>query len=859
MDLPMLKDILAAPALADLVPHGTCLLWRPNLLLLHALSDGLISAAYYSIPAALIYFVGKRHDLRFRWIFVLFGLFILACGTTHLMEIWTLWHPDYIVAGFIKLFTAVVSVGTAIALWPLIPHALALPSPAELTKTNTHLQREIEDRRQSEQRIKELNDELERRVEERTAQLLETNHRLEAEIRERRRAEQSLRESEIRYRTLFEQMPDAVLLVDSVTGDVLDFNEKAHQNLGYTHEEFGKLRICDIDRRESEYEFMRHIAKIRAAGGDLFETEHTARNGAVHNIRVNAKVIHLNNNEFIQAILTDVSAYKRLELALRSQQQKLRQSQTRLEYILNTSPSAVYILALTGHSAAPFRLSFIGASITPITGYEPADWYVQETFWIEHVHPDDRAFVLKNRNALLEENELTQEYRFRHKDGSYRWVHDKMYLARDTSGKAIEAIGAWIDITESHQAELALAEAKEAAEAANRAKTEFLANISHELRTPMNAILGFTQILQREPDLNSKHRDFLNSIRRSGSHLLTLIDDLLDLSKIESGKLDIARSIFGLAEFLDGIAEIFVLRARQKGLVFRFEKADPLPDFVFGDEKRLRQVLINLLSNAVKFTAEGQAVFRVSHRDNTACFEIEDTGPGIAERDLERIFAPFERLEYHASGEGSGLGLAITKRLAELMQGKLEVHSIPGKGSLFRIGIPLPIASKPSALKSRKQHIVGYQGERRRIMIVDDNPDNLAILASVLEPMGFVTESAINGREALEKFEDFDPALMLVDLVMPEMDGTETVQRLRTGERGRAVKAIAVTANAFEDTRQMCLASGFDDFIAKPLEIDDLFDLIQAHLGVAWRYRGDDDDGGAETGARTARPLDALP
>jgi PAS domain S-box-containing protein len=852
----MLKDLLAAPALTDLMPHGTCLLWRPNLLLLHVLSDGLISAAYYSIPAALIYFVGKRRDLRFRWIFVLFGVFILACGTTHLMEIWTLWRPDYVAAGLIKLVTAMISVGTAIALWPLIPHALALPSPAALTKTNLRLQREIEDRKQSEQRIKELNDELERRVEERTAQLLETNHRLEAEIRERRRAEQSLRESEIRYRTLFEQMPDAVLLVDSDTGDILDFNEKAHQNLGYSQEEFRKLRICDVDRRESEYEFMRHIAKIQAAGHDLYETEHTARNGAVHNIRVNAKVIHLNNSTFIQAILTDISAYKRLELALRGQQQKLRQSQTRLEYILNTSPSAIYILALTGNPEAPFRISFVGASITPITGYEPIDWYGQETFWIEHVHPDDRTFVLNNQNALLEGNELTQEYRFRHKDGSYRWVHDKMHLVRDTSGHAVEAIGACIDITESREAELALAEAKEAAEAANRAKTEFLANISHELRTPMNAILGFTQILQREPDVSPKHRNFLDSVRRSGTHLLTLIDDLLDLSKIESGKLDIARSIFGLAEFLDGIAEIFVLRARQKGLVLRFEKIGPLPDFVFGDEKRLRQILINLLSNAVKFTSEGQAVFRVSHCDNNACFEIEDTGPGIAERDLERIFAPFERLEYHASGEGSGLGLAITKRLAELMQGKLEVHSVPGQGSLFRICIPLPTASKPSALKSRKQHIVGYQGERRRIMIVDDTPDNLAILASVLESLDFVTESATNGREALERFEDFNPDLMLVDLVMPEMDGTETVQRLRASERGRTTKVIAVTANAFEETRRMCLASGFDDFIAKPLEIDDLLDLIQSHLGVAWRYGGNG-EGDTETGMRTLRARDA--
>jgi PAS domain S-box-containing protein len=849
----MFKELFASPVLADLVPHGTCLLWRPNLLLLHALSDALITAAYYSIPAALIYFVTKRGDLRFRWIFVLFGVFILACGTTHLMEIWTLWHPDYVLSGVIKALTAVASVITAAALWPLIPHALSIPSPARLEQANRQLQREIEERRNSEQRVRQFNDELERTVERRTAELRETNRQLEAEIRERRRFEASLRESEIRYRTLFEQMPDAVLLVDAETGNIVDFNEKAHQNLGYTPEEFRALRICDIDRLESELDVMRHIAKIRSTGNDLFEAEHATRDGNVRNIRIHSTTVRIESGEYIQSILTDITAYKQLEHALRAQQRELQRSEKRLAHILDASPSAVYILEPTGKADLPFRVSFMGASIAAITGHEPAIWSEEPRFRFEHVHPEDRARVQENETLLLEQNELSQEYRFLHKDGSYRWVHDELRLERDPAGHIVEGIGAWSDITERKEAELALEQAKEAAEAANRAKTEFLASISHELRTPMNAILGFTQILQREMEGSARHRDFLDSIRRSSSHLMTLIDDLLDLSKIESGRLDILRSIFGFGEFLDSIAEMFVLRARQKGLGFRFRKSEPLPDFVFGDEKRLRQVLINLLSNAVKFTATGQAELRVSHRDNSACFEIEDTGPGIAEQDLERIFAPFERLEYHASGEGSGLGLAISKRLVELMQGQMEVRSELGKGSLFRITIPLPVASKRSTRKPHKQPIFGYEGEPRRILMVDDNPDNLAILGAVLDSVGFVTECAESGREALDKFEAFDPHLVLVDLVMPEMDGTETVQRLRTTERGRTVKVVAVTANAFEDTRQMCLASGFDDFITKPLDMDDLFDLIQTALGLSWRYGKDTGSGKSGTAASLER------
>jgi PAS domain S-box-containing protein len=706
MDFIMFKDLLFGSAAADFAPHGTCLLWRSELLFLHTLSDGLIAAAYYSIPAALIYFVMRRPDLRFRWMFVLFGLFILACGTTHLMGIWTLWYPDYVLEGWVKLFTAAVSVSTAILMWPLIPHALALPSPAALEAANGLLREEVEERKRAERRIREFSGQLERLVEERTAQLTETNRRLEAEIRVREQAERSLRKSELR-----------------------------------------------------------------------------------------------------------------------------------LEYILDTNPAAVYILKPTDRPDLPFTVSFVGRSIASITGYEPQVWYDNPGFWIGQMHPEDRARLLEEQAALLAANEWTHQYRFRHRDGSYRWIHDKLYLIRNESGAIVEIIGAWIDITERQQAELELEQAKDAAEAANRAKTLFLANISHELRTPLNGILGFTQLLEREPDLDPKHRDYLDTIRRSGTHLLTLIDDLLDLSKIESGRLDITETVFELNPLLDGIAEMFGLRAEQKGLSFRFDKAGCLPDSVIGDERRLRQVLINLLSNAVKFTQTGGVVLRVACRNGEARIEVEDTGPGIARQDLERIFSPFERLEYHASGEGTGLGLAITKRLVELMEGRLEVLSQWGKGSLFRVTLPLVAVAGPAA-GWEKREVVGYEGAPRRVLVVDDNPDNLAILAAALESVDLVAECAASGRECLEKFERFDPELILIDLVMPDLDGTETVRRLRATERGRAVRVIAVTANAFEETRRHCLASGFDDFITKPVELDDLFAHVGANLGLVWRYAG---------------------
>jgi PAS domain S-box-containing protein len=836
----MFQNLFHSQTIKDFIPHGTCLLWRSDLLLLHALSDSLIAAAYFAIPAALIYFVIKRQDLEFRWVFVLFGIFIMACGTTHLMAIWTLWRPDYVLEGIVKLFTGLISIATSVLLWPLIPHALTLPSPAKLEETNQRLQHEIEERKKKGREIRQLNANLEKMVEERTAQLVEANAQLEDEILVRLRIEESLRESESRYRTLFEQMPDALVLVDIESGKIIDFNPKAHENLEYSREEFSNLRISDIDRLETEEDIRRHIEKTRDTGRDVFETEHVTKTGIVRNVRVTTNVVQLNQKQLMQAVFTDITNYKQLECALRTQQKKLEQSQNRLEYIVNTSPSVIYILSPTDNPKAPFRVDFIGETITLTTGYEPRDWYREENFWINHVHPEDRAAALEIQSHLISQSEMTHQYRFLHKDGSYRWIHDKIRLLRDSEGNVTEAIGAWIDITERKQSELALKEAKEAAEAANRAKTEFLANISHELRTPLNGILGFTQVLQKQTDITQKHREYLSYISRSGNHLLTLINDLLDLSKIEAGRLEMENSIFHFSEFIDGIAEIFEFRAINKGIGFNYEKAPTLPEYVLGDEKRLRQILINLLGNAIKFTRQGYAALKVFNQGECIYFRIEDTGLGIAEEDIGRIFLAFEQLADHDSTEGTGLGLAISKRMVDAMGGRIDVQSTRGKGSVFTVSLMLPVASNPSALKADETQIIGYIGRTRRILLVDDNSDNLTMLSALLESMDFTIETATNGRECLAKFAIFKPDLVMIDLLMPDMDGTETVKHLRETEFGRSVKVIAVTAHAFDDIREMCLASGFDDFITKPVDLGDMLASLQKSLGLSWRYAGTD-------------------
>lgn len=439
--------------LTEFIPHGICLLWRKDLLFLHVVSDSLITMSYYSIPITLGYFIVKRKDLAFRRVFFLFILFITACGATHAMDIWTIWYPDYIAEGVIKLVTAAASVTTAIVLWRVIPHALSLPTPTRLREANLRFQHEMEERMRAEAQLRQLNADLEQMVEKRTSQLVSANNQLNDEIQDRRRIEQSLRESEQRYRALFEQMPDAVVLKDIESGRLVDFNQKAYEDLGYSLEEFQRLRINDIDRSASADEMKRRIDKTRDEGSYSFETEHITKHGEIRNIRVNAKVVGSDQKKFVQAVWTDISSYKQLEQALRAKQENLEHTQRQMEYVLRTSPAAIYSLVTSGNDIAPFKISFISDAINAITGFEPAAWCNNEAFWIERIHPDDLAGVLVNDKELMKTANVSQQYRIQRNDGSYCWVHDQRRLFRDDLGNIVGVIGACIDITDRKQAE----------------------------------------------------------------------------------------------------------------------------------------------------------------------------------------------------------------------------------------------------------------------------------------------------------------------------------------------------------------------------------------------------------------------
>lgn len=393
--------------------------------------------------------------------------------------------------------------------------------------------------------------------------------------------------------------------------------------------------------------------------------------------------------------------------------------------------------------------------------------------------------------------------------------------------------------------------AKLEADRANQAKSEFLANMSHELRTPLNGILGYAQILSRSRTLSAEDKNGVSVILDSGSHLLSLINEVLDLAKIEAGKLEPVSATTCLPNLLQRVVDICHIKAAQKGLQFSYKPSPQLPEGILADEKLLSQVLINLIGNAIKFTDAGTVTFQVevpkgSDGQVSLMFKVIDTGRGIAEEDIDKLFEAFEQVgNHHKQSEGTGLGLTISQRIVQLMGGTIHINSKPGDGSEFGFILDFPLVESEEKRQPFRssQRIIGYQTPHNRqgeipltILVVDDHGENRAVLLNLLEPLGFSVLEAEDGQVGLEQIRRHRTDLIITDLAMPIMDGFEFLQHIRADEDFKATKVVVSSASVSRSDQQMALDQGGDAFLAKPIEASLLFQMIAEQLSIRWLY-----------------------
>ncbi|MFP5270833.1 PAS domain S-box protein [Coleofasciculus sp.] len=714
---------------------------------------------------------------------------------------------------------------------------------------------DITTRKRTEKILTDYNQTLEHEVRDRTQELEAKNQQLQQEIEERKLLEKKLRTSEGKMRAVFEAMPDIILIIDPQINDIevaptrpiRDIEGSAHL-IHQTIEQF-----LDGDNAQIWLQQIRQVIQTQ----EPIHFDYSLNNGD-QTVWFTASIAPLPNNSVIW-VARNITDRKRTQVALYQSEEKFARA-------FRSSPSAMTITRLSDGCHIDVNDSFCqftGYSATEILGRTALDLHL----WVN----------LKDRNRMLKavsENGIIRNYEFEFRTKSGDICTALLSAERITLDDQPCLIAVSQDISDRKQAEFALQLAKETAEKANRAKSQFLSNMSHELRTPLNAIIGFAQLLGRDSFLSQEQRDHIGIICRSGEHLLSLINNVLQLSKIEVGQVKLNCYSFDLYDLLGSLEEIFRLPTQNKGLQLVFDYDNLLPHYVETDEGKLRQILINLLGNAIKFTSHGGVTLRVKgitedHRGirrgeafapkylgfmptqerecfaqspnpNHLRFEIEDTGPGIAPEEIESLFKAFVQTETgRKSLEGTGLGLPISQQFVRLMGGEIHVNSRLNQGTIFTFDIDVKLVEGiESQTQSATPRVVGLApGQPNyRILVVDDRLESRLLLVKLLTVVGFSVREAVNGQDAINVWKSWEPHLIWMDMRMPVMDGYEATKRIKEHLKGQATVVLALTASAFEEERSLVLSAGCDDFVRKPFREDVIFNKIAHYLGVHYVY-----------------------
>ncbi|WP_428738645.1 PAS domain-containing protein [Sulfurimonas sp.] len=647
----------------------------------------------------------------------------------------------------------------------------------------------------------------------------------------------SINEEKNRYKTLLRLASDAIFIMDIENGKLLQYSEETQKLLGYNDEEMSQLNVIDWDK-DATLDVYKQIITSLGDTPQTIQRTHTKKDGTTYLASITSVKIRLNDKDYIYASVRDITQEKELQ----EQQHSLLIEQNSLLSLFDKGDSVLFKWVNNPN----WSIAYASDNVTKILGYTKEEFLSSKVVYAECIHKDDIGQVLDEVTDALTQNLdffRHKPYRIITKSHTIRWVLDYTVTQKDINGNITHFIGYITDITEQKENEIELSKAKQAADKANAAKSEFLANMSHEIRTPLHGIIGLTDIVL-ETDLNKLQRDYLNKVRLSSYALLHVINDILDYSKIEAGKMEIVKSEFQLNSLLNTLVDLFSFQIHDKGLHFEVTLDEKIPNLLTGDMLRLTQILNNLIGNAIKFTSEGFIKVDIQHVAQTNSqveleFIVQDSGIGISTEQQERLFQAFEQADSSTTRKfgGSGLGLMISKQLTQMMDGDIWVKSKEGVGSDFHLRLSLEYVETdvdkellPLTSQSVSKHIQLQLSKQKSALLVEDNLTNQLVTSILLQNYGFNVSIANNGLEAVDMAEAHHYDIIFMDLQMPIMDGFSATKAIRRNDKH--IPIIALSAAVMQRDKQLTFEAGMDHHIAKPIDKNALENIIKLYFQI---------------------------